>query len=84
MINNPKLIEKIKKQIKNTTKEQLQEAIKLADEEYNEQNNNIKIEETSTYYVEERYTVFNVHRNKTSRILNIFRKNKEKELEEAA
>lgn len=36
MINNPKLIEKIKKQIKNTTKEQLQKAIELIKKESEE------------------------------------------------
>lgn len=34
MINNPKLIEKIKRKIKNTTKEQLNQAIREVDEEY--------------------------------------------------
>ena len=37
MINNLKLIEKVKEQIKNTTKEQLQEAIKLINKEEREE-----------------------------------------------
>ena len=38
MINNPKIIERIKRQLQNTTKEQLNEAMKLVyieSEEYN-------------------------------------------------
>lgn len=37
MVNNPKIIEKVKEQIKNTTKEQLQEAIKLINKEESEE-----------------------------------------------
>lgn len=33
MINNPNLIEEIKEQLKNTTREQLDKAMKLVDEE---------------------------------------------------
>lgn len=38
MINNPKLIKETIEQIKNTTKEQLQEAIELVDKEESEEN----------------------------------------------
>jgi len=37
MINNPKLIKETIEQIKNTTKEQLQEAIELVDKEESEE-----------------------------------------------
>jgi len=79
MTNNPKIIERIKKQIKNTTKEQLQKAIRLTDEEYNEyngKNKEIQLENNNICCIEEKYTIFNVHKKKTSHVLNIFRKNK--------
>lgn len=80
MINNPKIIEEIKKQLENTTKQQLQEAIILANEEYIEQNSKIKIEKNDAYYMEEKYTIFKVHKKRTRHILNIFKKDKMKEI----
>lgn len=77
MTNNPKIIEKIKKQIKSTTKEQLQRAIKLVDEEY--ENMKIELKNNSMYCIEEKYKIFNIHKKKTSSIFNIFKKSKIKE-----
>jgi len=68
MVNNYILIEKIKQQLKNTNKEQLEQALKLAEEEYNPI---IELEYKNIYTVNDEYLVFPVHTKKTSGIEKI-------------
>lgn len=73
MINNPKLIEKIKYKIRNTTKEQLEQAIKQADKEFRdiyEYRSDIIIDEH-----DEMYTLFDEYNDF---YLHITNNNKEK------
>ena len=73
MINNPKLIEKIKYKIRNTTKEQLEQAIKQADKEFidiYEYRSDIIIDEH-----DEMYTLFDEYNDF---YLHITNNNKEK------
>lgn len=73
MINNPKLIEKIKCKIRNTTKEQLEQAIKQADKEFRdiyEYRSDIIIDEH-----DEMYTLFDEYNDF---YLHITNNNKEK------
>lgn len=79
MINNPKLIEKIKQQLRNTTREQLEKAIKLVDEEYNTKIKLSEVEYKNIYSTNNEYSTFSVHKNRTNSLFNVFLKNKYKE-----
>lgn len=74
MINNPKLIQKIKEELKNTTKEQLEQAMELVDEEIYQNSRmeqTIEFEDNNLYCIEEKYTLFIVvHKKKTRRLFN--------------
>lgn len=76
MINNPNLIEEIKKQLRNTTREQLDQAMKLVDEEYDLK---IEFEYEQVYSISNDYSVFSVHKKKPSNILSILFGNKKDE-----
>lgn len=89
MINNPKLIEKIKEQIMNTTKEQLEEAILKTEEEFIEvieYSQVIEEQKDEVYLIGEKYDYFYLHNNSTSsflaKLLINRKKRKEKELEQ--
>ena len=51
MINNPEIINRIKEQLRNTTKEQLQRAINLTDLQYNQEMN---LEDNNIYTIKEK------------------------------
>lgn len=74
MINNPKLIQKIKEELKNTTKKQLEQAMELVDEEFYENSGMeqiIEFEDDDLYCIEEKYTLFIVvHKKRTRRWFN--------------
>ncbi len=71
MINNPKLIEKIKSKIRNTTKEQLEQAIKKTDEEFNDiyEYKDIIVNEYEEMYIDftTEYNNFYLHISKNSK-----------------
>lgn len=76
MINNPEIINRIKEQLRNTTKEQLQRAINLTDLQYNQEMN---LEDNNIYTIKEEYMAFGVHRKRGNSLLNIFSKNRKRE-----
>lgn len=79
MINNPKLIEKIKSKIRNTTKEQLDKAIKEVDKEYYttyEYNAIIDDEYPEVDFIFNEYNDFYLHNNKATSLLGRILKNR--------
>lgn len=71
MINNPKLIEKIKNKIRRTTKEQLEQAIKQVDKEIDdmyEYNDIIVNEYEGIYIIPKEYNDFYLHISKNKKI----------------
>lgn len=88
MLNNPKIIERIKEDLRNTTKEQIMKAIEIVEKKYNEyvvEEQCIEINNNEVYTMENEYYIFPIHKSRTSRFLNIFHKKErnDKELEAA-
>lgn len=87
MINNPKLIERIKSKIRNTTKEQLDQAIKEVDEEFYttyEYNTIVNDEYQEVYYVFFEYNDFYLHTTRTTSLSDRTSKNSRRTELEAA
>lgn len=73
MVNDPKLIEKINSKIRNTTKEQLDQAIKEVDDEFYtiyEYSTIINDEYQEVYFVFNEYNDFYLHTNKQKSLLD--------------